>query len=214
MARNGLRKVTAGAAALALTLAATAAADEVRLKSGRTVEGIVRREPGKVIVESRLGTLTYPADEVQDVVPGRTPMHEFAEREAALGPSPKAEDVFALALWAQDQGLVRYVHPLLERTVRLDPNFAPARRLLDQVQIGGRWMTRSERDALAEAAATRAEGTAPGRARRVVPTRPLPEMTPGYVYFGIPPYAPPRGSQNWGCCGYAFPMFRGVVIVP
>jgi hypothetical protein len=212
METNGLRKVTAGAAALLLALAATAAADEVRLKSGRTVEGIARREPGKVIVESRLGTLTFLADEVQEIVPGRTPMHEFTEREAALGPSPKAQDVYELALWAQDRGLVRYVHPLLERTVHLDPNFAPARRLLDQIQIGGRWMTRSERDALAAAAATRAESKSAGQTRRAAPTRPRPEMDPGYVYFGIPPYQAPRGSQNWGCCGYAFPIFRGVVV--
>ena len=210
-----LRRGAAGGAALALSLCfpILASADEVRLKSGRTVDGIARQEPGRVIVETRLGTQTYPADEVQDIIPGRTPMHEYAERLAALGPSAKAEDVFALALWARDQGLVRYVQPLIQQTIRIDPNFAPAHRMLDQVQIGGRWMTRTEQNALREAAerATRAK---PGRERRATRVRPLPEMDPGYVYFGFAPMAPRRGTENHGCCGDAFPIFRGVVVFP
>jgi hypothetical protein len=215
---RGLRNGVGGIAALALALglASSASADEVKLKSGQVVEGVARREPGKVVVETRLGTMTFPADQVQDIVPGRTPVHDYADRFAALGPSPKADDVYALALWSRDQGLVRYVHPLLERAIKIDPNFAPAHRLLDEVQVGGRWMTLAERDVLANAA-TRARQNTQARAleRRVTTlARPVPEMDPGYTYLGFPPMVPRRGSQNYGCCGYVFPIFHGVAVVP
>jgi hypothetical protein len=212
----------AGAAGIVLgiVLAATpaASADQVRLKSGEVVEGLSRREPGKVIVETRLGTLTYPADQVQDIAPGRTPMNDYVDRLTALGPSPKAVEVFALALWAREQGLVRYVHPLVEWTIRIDPNFAEAHRLLDEVQMNGQWVTRSERDAR-QAAATEALRKAEHPERRSTRVRPKPEMDPGYTYLGFPPMVPRRGSQAYfsgygGGADVVITVRPGIAVLP
>jgi hypothetical protein len=188
-------------------------ADEVHLQSGQVVEGTVRQEPGRTIVETGLGTLTFPADQVKEILPRRSAMDEYSERFAALGPKPKAADVYALAVWARDHNLIRYVNPLLVQTIRIDPQFAPAHRDLDQVQSGGQWIPRQERDTR-EAAVSRAMTNREGSQRPKTRAHPRPEMDPGYVYFGIPPMAPPRGSQVHAGYGYVFPIFHGVAVVP
>src|SRR6185369_3238715 len=126
-----------------------AVADEVKLTNGRTVTGAARREePNRVVVETRFGDLRFPADEVQAIEPGRTDLHEYKERFDAMNACPSAEDVFALAQWAQDRGLVRYVNPLLTKTLEIDPDHAEARNLLGYAKVEGNWMLRSERDAV------------------------------------------------------------------
>lgn len=210
------RAVALGVPALLLVsaLPSPALADTVTLKSGRSLEGIVRREPGKVVVESGLGTLTFPADQVQEVAPGRTAMHEYSDRLAALGERPAAGKVFELAMWARDNKLDRYVDALLRRTIETDPNHREARRLLGYVPFEGQWILRQQReDAVAEVQRRREPKKEP---RRVAP-RSVPEVSPGYTYLGIPPSVPPRGSQNHGGgygYGFALPIFRGVVVGP
>jgi len=208
------RTLAAGIPALLLVsiLPSAALADAVTLKSGRRLEGIARSEPGKVVLDTGLGTLTFPADQVQEVVPGRTAMHEYADRLAALGDRPAAGRVFELAMWAQDQRLDRYVDPLLRRTIEIDPNHREARKLLCYVPFEGQWILRQQRDEVVGERESRKE---PKRApKRVVP-RPAPEVSRGYVYFGIPPSVPPRGSENHGYgFGFAYPIFRGVVVGP
>lgn len=199
---------------LALSLAGIATADEVRLHSGLAVEGIARREPGRVVVETRLGTLTFPADQVKEIVPGKSALHEYQDRLAALGEKPSGAQIFDLAMWARDRGLVRYVNPLLQRTIDLEPNHREARGLLGYVRDGGSWMTRGEWETRV---APRPASTAQRRetAIRTRPIHPQPEVSPGYVYFGIPPSIPPRGSQNHGAGGYsnAYPLYtRGMIL--
>lgn len=187
-----------------LLMAGAALADEVHLTSGRVIVGIARREPGSVVVETGLGTLTYPADKVSSIVPGKTTLHEYRERLAALGSSPKANDVFALSEWARQQGLIRYVNQLLRWTLALDPNHQQARQQLDYVFFEGRWIPWHERQHLLM---TQAEQVGPGGNLRLRPARiprhPLPEMSSGYVYLGIPPGPPRRGTQNHG---YDWPL--------
>lgn len=180
-----------------LALSTLAHPDEVKLANGNSLTGIAREEPGRVVVETRLGTLTVPADSVKSIVRGRTVVHEYQERLAGLPHPPQAPQVFELALWAQEEGLVRYVNTLLQWTIALDPDHEQARTLLGFVRHEGRWMARQERDALRSrtqsAPAEQARASRQGTVRR---TRPQPEISPGYVYFGIPPSPPPRGSQR------------------
>jgi len=190
-----------------LCLSAAAAADEVKLKSGRVVEGIARQEPGQVVVETGLGTLTFPADQVSSIVPGRTALHEYQERIAALGQGPQVDAVFETALWARDHHLTRYVNTLLQWTLAIDPDHPQARKMLDYVKYEGRWIPSRERDELAATRVQKAHGEAE-RGQRLYArhSRPQPEISPGYVYFGIPPSLPPRGSQNhgYGSDNYSF----------
>jgi hypothetical protein len=160
------------------------------------------------VVETGLGTITVPADQVSSIVPGRTPLHEYQERVAALGANPQVDAVFQTALWARDHHLTRYVNSLLQWTLALDPDHAQARTMLDYVRYEGRWIPSRERD---ELVATRVQQAHPDTERRqgayVRRLHPQPEVSPGYVYFGIPPSLPPRGSQihGYGTDSYSFP---------
>jgi hypothetical protein len=193
---------SAWAAMFILSLSAAASADEVELNQGRSLVGIARREEGRVVVETRYGTITVPASDVKSIVPGRTLLHEYREKLAALGSTPDANQVYALSVWAREQGLIRYVASLQQWAIALDPNHKQARADLDYVQVQGRWMLRQERDAAESARRTQVQKQQqPGPTARVRTTRALPEQSPGYVYLGIPPSLPPRGSQSYDTGG-------------
>ena len=80
----------------------------------------MRREgmwPDAVAKAEEVLRKTVPADQVTSIVPGRTALHEYRERVAALGADAPASRVFETALWAQEQCLTRYVNPLLQWTI-------------------------------------------------------------------------------------------------
>ena len=173
-----------------------ATADEVKLTNGRTLVGIARHEePNRVVVETRHGDLRFPADEVQAIEPGRTDIHEFKERNEALqGGCPSAADVFALAQWAQERGLIRYVNGLLTQTIEVDPEHAEARRLLGYVQFECEWIPKSQRDSIVASRAAE-HRTVAAKAARTVPVRrttPKVEETP--YSLGLP-MLPNRSSD-------------------
>src|SRR5438046_15235 len=91
---------------LGLCLSGAALADEVELTNGRKLVVIASEGSGQVVIETRHGTVTVKADEVKSITPGRTSMHEYQERLADLGGRPQVEQVFGLAVWAQEQGLI------------------------------------------------------------------------------------------------------------
>jgi len=112
-------------------------------------------------------------------------------------------------MWAQDQGLLRYVNPLLQRTIELDPNHAEARKLLDEAAYEGRWIRSRERSAVMEVQERHETARKPKPA--TVPIRRTTaqiERTP--YWLGLPPYPPPRGSTRYDT-GYIpyFPRFFG-----
>jgi len=202
------------ATALAVCLSAPAWAGEVKLKNGGVLKGLVREECGRVVVETESGTLIVPVDEVGSVVQDPVGLDEYQERVAELGRNPQAPAVFDLALWAKEHQLGPYVNTLLYWTLALDPDHPQARKMLNYVRYEGRWISGQERVLAQERAATpqRRSETPVKRAR------PAAEVSPGYVYFGIPPSIPPRGSENHGGYGndstfaYPYPMSRGYVI--
>lgn len=198
-----------------VSVSSAALADEVQLNQGRSLVGIAREENGRVVVETRLGTISVPASEVKSIVPGRTVLHEYRDRVSALGPSPDAAKIYALAVWSRDHGLVRYVSALLHWTIALDPDHRQARSELDFVSYQGRWMLRQEREAALERRRTQVQPKQPTTEARYRPTpryRAMPEQDPGYVYLGIPPSIPRRGSQVYNGGGY-YGISFGYVIV-
>ncbi len=57
----------------------------------------------------------------------------------------------------------------------------------------------------------------PPKKKQQVQRRPLPEMSPGYTYLGIPPSPRPRGSQNHGYGGISYGLptpVRGFFVIP
>jgi hypothetical protein len=131
---------------LALLLAAGAAgADEIVLANGGKVQGVVlAKTADAVTVEVKVGTVTFRPKDVTAINPGRTDLHEFRDRRAALGDAPTAADLFALAQWAERKGLSRSGRELCEQVVRAEPDHAGARGMLGHEKAGARWLTRDE----------------------------------------------------------------------
>ncbi|MHC4606141.1 MAG: hypothetical protein ACYTAF_04320 [Planctomycetota bacterium] len=121
-----------------------AAGDEVTLKNGGKVVGIVKEKGDKVIVEVGVGTITFHKDDVLTIKRGRTPLHEYRDRAAKVGNSKKASDHFELAKFCRENSLGRYVRGHLQRVIELEPDHEAARRALGFQLYKGKWMTRDE----------------------------------------------------------------------
>lgn len=138
-------KTTLWTAAAAAILALPAAADEILLTNGKKIVGLHRKDPkqaDKVIVEVPVGTIVLEAKAVSSINPGRTLLHEYQEKFDAIKDSKNAGDFWTLAQWAKQNKLTRYVTPLAEKTVSLEPNHAQARaELRHEKQADGGWLT-------------------------------------------------------------------------
>jgi hypothetical protein len=198
-------------AVLGLCLGGSALADEVKLISGGTLSGIAREELGLVVVETGFGTLTVPVSAVKSIVRGKTALVAYQELVSGLGGCPQSSEVFELALWAQQQGLTRYVDSLLQWTLALDPDHARARRLLEGVTDGGCGVpARKQEERIVAESKGRKRALDPRSQANVRRTPAALEISPGYVYFGIPPMLPRRGSQHHGSGGY-YPFWNGLI---
>jgi hypothetical protein len=137
---------------LTLTIAAlgasVAAADEIQLTNGRKITGKVsKKDGGKVVVEVGAGTIVLDAKDVSSVNPGRTALDEYSEKWQAVKGSTKAAEFLELARWAEDNKLTRYIAPLYEKVLSIDPDNAQARAGLHHEKMGGKWLTFEEAQA-------------------------------------------------------------------
>src|SRR5688572_14557056 len=130
--------------ALLIACSSTALADEVVLRNGHKVVGIQTEKNDRIVVETGYGKVTYPRDQVVSVTKGETPMHAWPVRYAEVEKSTNAADFTKLAAWAKDNGMPRYVAPLMKRALELDPENADARAELGYVRHQGQWLTQSE----------------------------------------------------------------------
>ena len=130
--------------AAALLAALPAGADEVLLTNGQKLVGLHRKDPAqadKVVVEVSVGTIVLDAKSVSSVNPGRTPLHDYADKWTSIKDSKKASDFWSLAQWSRDHKLSRYVADLAARTVALEPDHAAARAELRHEKHAGQWLT-------------------------------------------------------------------------
>ncbi len=137
---------TALTAAL-LLLSTVAMADDVQLVNGKTIEGKARRVGDEVIVETSAGELRLPADEVREIVPGKTRADRYQERAKAL-PKDDAEGAAdahaALADWCKEQKLSVQARRHWKRAVEIDPDHRGAHAGLGHVRYESRWLTQTE----------------------------------------------------------------------
>ena len=130
--------------ALAVALPLVASADEVYLRSGGRLSGVVveRRAEG-IVVDVGPGRVTLPASLVTRVVEGTPAFALFRERAARLSDAD-VRGWLALGAWARDHDLLTQSTQAFEHVVAIDPGNAIAHRELGHVVVDGRWMTSDE----------------------------------------------------------------------
>jgi hypothetical protein len=119
--------------------AAPAHADVLTLKTGGAVEGdIVKQDESGYTVRTVLGTMHLSRDMVVSITPSATPFAEYEKRKSDV--ADRAKDHFELAEWCGERKLFSEQRRHLERSIELDPDFAPARTALGYVRVGSIWV--------------------------------------------------------------------------
>lgn len=129
-------------AALACGLvSAPSLADEVHLKGGGRLSGvIVERTPTTLVLETAPGRIGVPLARVERIVTAHSPLAEYNARAARVAASD-GPAWLALAHWAQAQGLATAARQAAERVLALDPHNEEAQRVLGNVRFDDRWMS-------------------------------------------------------------------------
>ncbi len=128
----------------AATLATPALADEIFLRGGGRVSGvIVQRTPEAITIETAPGLLTLSMKRVEKIVEARSGVAEFQDRASRLAPGDVAGWA-ALARWAADHDLVTHSREAWQRVLAVDPAHPEANAALGRVQLGGEWVSESE----------------------------------------------------------------------
>jgi hypothetical protein len=124
---------------------AAASADEVVLRGGGKVTGIiVERTATSIVLETAPGRVSIPLDRVASVRSTESDLSTYTERAARLAPQDVAGWA-ALARWAKDRDMRTQSREAYERVLALDPGNFEANEAMGRVEQGGRWM--SEEDA-------------------------------------------------------------------
>jgi hypothetical protein len=138
-----------------------ASADEIVLRGGGRISGVVVEERADaVVIEIGPGRVTLPAARVERVVRGSSALAEFRNR-ASMIPADDAAGWLSLAAWARDRALDTQAREAYERVLSIDPQNAAANQALGRVQLGQRWVTPEDK--------YRAEGLVPFEGRWVTP---------------------------------------------
>jgi hypothetical protein len=148
-------------AVLLYALPAALAADEVVLRSGGRVRGvIVERSADRIVIETGPGRVTLPTSLVEKVVESRSALEVYQERAASLSPGDGVGWA-DLARWAAERDLLTQAREAWQRVLALDPSHPEANAALGRVEVDGAWMTAEE--------GYRARGLVPFEGRWVSP---------------------------------------------
>ena len=130
--------VTAGLAA------ASAAPDEVLLRGGGRVHGmVVERTADAVVIETGPGRVTLAASRVLRIVESRSALEGYREQAAALDPGD-TRGWAELARWAAERELDTQAREAWRRVLAVDPSHAEANAALGRVAVDGAWMSEDE----------------------------------------------------------------------
>ena len=129
--------------ALAIAVCATPAmADEIILKSGGKLTGIVRSESDtKVVIEVAAGTASVNPAQIAKITKGATKLHDYYDREAR---AEDGKDFVLLAIWSKENGYNRFYKTNMQKALTIEPDNETARRALGFQKHDGRWMTEAE----------------------------------------------------------------------
>jgi hypothetical protein len=119
-------------------------ADEVYLKGGARFTGrIVEQTETMITVDIGAGQVGVAVARVEKIVKGRSPLDEYDERAAGLGPQD-AGGWRTLGRWASQQGLSAQSRQAYQNVLTVAPDDAEARQALGFVQHDGKWLTEEE----------------------------------------------------------------------
>jgi len=136
--------IVVGVLALPLVAGAVAGADEVFLRSGGRLNGVVvERRADSIVVDVGPGRVTLPVRLVERIVEGTPAFEIFRARSARLSPTD-VKGWLELAGWARDHELLTQSRQALEHVLGIEPGNPVAHRELGHVMIDGRWMTTDE----------------------------------------------------------------------
>lgn len=135
-------RVTTSLTLLAAVCVGTPArAEQVVLKSGGRVNGILLERTGThVALQVGPGVVKIPMASVARIVEGRAPLALFAERAERLGPADKS-GWLELGMWARDSGLETQARECFARVLALEPQNPIAQAGLGNVMLDGRWVS-------------------------------------------------------------------------
>lgn len=127
-----------------LALPGAAAADQVLLKGGGCITGIVvEQTESSITMEVGPGRISLAMARVDRVVQGAAPLVLYRQRAQRLG----AGDVpgwIELGRWAQQNDLLTQAREAFEHVLAIDPQNAVAQRALGNVLLGDRWLSPEE----------------------------------------------------------------------
>jgi hypothetical protein len=127
-----------------LLLPVVAGADEIYLKSGGHLSGVVVEDhDGQLVVDVAPGRISVPRSHVDRVVTSASPLALFRDRAARLA-NGDARGWLDLALWAQERDLTTQARQAFEHVLAVDPDNAVAQRAMGHVLMGDRWVTPEE----------------------------------------------------------------------
>jgi hypothetical protein len=119
-------------------------ADEVFLKDAGSISGrVVEQNETTVKVDLGDGFIAVPASRVERIVKGRSPLDEYEERAAKLGPQD-LEGWKTLARWASKQGYPGQARQACNKALAIAPNDPDVRKALGFVSLDGKWVTLEE----------------------------------------------------------------------
>jgi hypothetical protein len=119
-------------------------ADEVYLKDAGSISGrVVEQTETTVKVDIGDGFIAVPASRVERIEKGRSPLDEYADRAAKLGPQD-VEGWKTLARWASKQGYPGQAREACNKVLAIAPNDPDARKALGFVSLDGKWVTLEE----------------------------------------------------------------------
>lgn len=129
---------------LVLAAAGIAGADEVTLRNGSKIEGAVREDGDKIIIDVGPGTVTVERSDVKSIQRPDERIQEFDRRVGSLKPDD-ADGYYQTYLWARrEPGMRTRAEGLLRKALDADPNHEPSRRALGFVNYKGTWLTQDE----------------------------------------------------------------------
>jgi hypothetical protein len=168
-----MRRAVLAAVALLAAFAGPAAADEVKLKDGRVLEGKVLEDgPDGVKVRLRFGgEIVVAKADVRSIERKDLPEEAVAKRRAALDPKDAAGR-WTLALEARVLKVRKAFDELVDEVLRIDPSHREANELRGNVLFEGKWMKPADRDRLVagrEKADKEKQGLVEHRGRWVTP---------------------------------------------